>query len=129
MPTRSVIVSWAAKATMLVNLPSSFPRTKDTNVNFQDTVTYIYNTLTALDYYDVTLQPWTSYVQQSGDFSLAIDGENITNAILFDYSASGDVSAPIVPVANLGCDQVRSLLENFGPNQLTSNLVGLPSRG
>lgn len=98
-------------------------------MNFQDTVTYIYNTLTALDYYDVTLQPWTSYVQQSGDFSLAIDGENITNAILFDYSASGDVSAPIVPVANLGCDQVRSLLENFGPNQLTSNLVGLPSRG
>ncbi|EKG11208.1 Glycoside hydrolase family 47 [Macrophomina phaseolina MS6] len=70
-----------------------------------DTVTYIYNTLSALDYYDVTLQPWTSYVQQSGDFSLAIDGENITTAILFDYSSSGTASASIVPVSNVGCEQ------------------------
>lgn len=72
-----------------------------------DTVTYIYETLTALgDYYDVTLQPWSSVVQVSGEASLAIDGTNITEASLMEYSASGDVSAPLVPVSNFGCDQV-----------------------
>ena len=74
-----------------------------------DTVTYIYNTLSALDYYDVTLQPWASVVQTFGEASLAIDGEAIDEATLMDYSASGNVTAPLVPVANLGCEQVNIL--------------------
>lgn len=73
-------------------------------------MTYLYNTLTALDYYDVTLQPWTSVVQTFGEASLAIDGETIDEATLLDYSASGNVTAPLVAVSNLGCDQVGFLL-------------------
>lgn len=84
-----------------------------------DTVTYIYETLTALgDYYDVTLQPWSSVVQVSGEASLAIDGTNITEATLMEYSASGDVSAPLVPVSNFGCDQVCiDFASNFHPKR------------
>ncbi|EOD52192.1 Glycoside hydrolase family 47 [Neofusicoccum parvum] len=69
-----------------------------------DTVTYVYNTLTALDYYDVTLQPWSSIVQSSGEASLAIDDAAVDSATLMDYSPSGNVTAPLVAVSNQGCD-------------------------
>ncbi|KAL0258706.1 hypothetical protein SLS55_006208 [Diplodia seriata] len=88
-----------------------------------DTVTYIYETLTALgDYYDVTLQPWSSVVQVSGEASLAIDGANITDASLMEYSSSGNVSAPLVAVSNFGCDQ------SDYPSEVSGN-VALISRG
>lgn len=75
-----------------------------------DTVTYVYNTLTALDYYDVTLQPWSSIVQSSGEASLAIDDAAVDSATLMDYSPSGNVTAPLVAVSNQGCDTVGSPL-------------------
>ena len=57
---------------------------------------------TVADYYTYTRQPFEAlYSQASGNFSA--DGTDYEPTI-FQYSASGSVTAPIVAVANLGCN-------------------------
>ena len=57
---------------------------------------------TVADYYTYTRQPFEAlYSQASGNFSA--DGTDYEPSI-FQYSASGSVTAPIVAVANLGCN-------------------------
>lgn len=73
-----------------------------------DTVTYLYNQLTAPaleGYYNVTLQPWLGTVQVSGTGSLTVNG-GFRNVSVADFSPSGNASAPIAVVRNLGCSAV-----------------------
>lgn len=75
-----------------------------------DTVTWLYNELTSLgDYYNVTLQPWNGRVQTSGTASFVANGAD-QPTIVGQYSPStvGTVTAPVVNVANLGCNPVCS---------------------
>ncbi|KAF2396070.1 putative aminopeptidase Y [Trichodelitschia bisporula] len=68
-----------------------------------DTVTYLYNQLTALNYYNVTLQPWQGLIQLSGTAALFVNTWNIST-IVAQFSPSGNISAPLTAVANLGCN-------------------------
>ena len=71
-----------------------------------DTVTYLYNQLTSLgDYYNVTLQPWSAFVDLGGNITLTIDG-TLVPARRFTFGPSGNVEGQIVPVGNLGCNAV-----------------------
>lgn len=71
-----------------------------------DTVNYIYNTLTALgDYYDVQKQEWSSLIQTEGNATFSANDVPLQADVL-SYSPSGDVTAPLVLVNNLGCDAV-----------------------
>ncbi|KAJ4289717.1 hypothetical protein N0V90_011047 [Kalmusia sp. IMI 367209] len=54
-------------------------------------------------YYKIQTQTFWDPVMLNGTLSLEIDGE-ATDGGLFDYSASGDVSAPLVVVSNQGCE-------------------------
>jgi carboxypeptidase Q len=68
-----------------------------------DTVNYIKKELEALDgYYKVELQPFTTLVQLNGTADLSI-GNQTYNPGLMEYSPSGEVTAPLVVVSNLGC--------------------------
>jgi hypothetical protein len=79
-----------------------------------DTVYWLKDTLESLDgYYNVSLQQFFTVAQLSGSInSFEVDGAVPLNGsyLLFDYSASGNVTAPLVPVNNLGCNAV-------GPDQ------------
>ncbi|KAI4632599.1 uncharacterized protein J4E87_002073 [Alternaria ethzedia] len=71
-----------------------------------DTVKWLKKELESTSYYDVTLQPFSNYVMLNGTLNkFTIDGRMINSTIL-EYSASTDglVTAPIVPVNNLGCE-------------------------
>jgi hypothetical protein len=71
-----------------------------------DTVKYLKKTLESLDgYYKVELQPFSSPVQINGTFALTVDGTT-TESGAMEYSPSGNVSAPLVVVSNLGCEAV-----------------------
>jgi Zn-dependent M28 family amino/carboxypeptidase len=66
------------------------------------TVDWVYKTLKSLNYYNVVKQPFESiYSEASG--TLTIGGEDIQMQPM-TYTPAGDVSAPLVPVANLGCE-------------------------
>lgn len=75
-----------------------------------DTINYIYDTLNALDgYYDVELQPFDTLVQESGDFAFSV-GDQAYETAEMEFSPSGDVTAPLVVVNNLGCEAVSKTL-------------------
>ena len=70
------------------------------------TVDYLVAELSALDgYYTVETQAFSAWVHAGAQFSLLIDGVN-TSAGVFDFTASGNVSGPIVVVPNGGCELV-----------------------
>lgn len=69
------------------------------------TVEYVAGLLNATGYYDVELQPWSTLVPLGGNASFFANGVS-QNASLFSYSASGNVTAPVVAVSNLGCAAV-----------------------
>ncbi|KAL2160731.1 hypothetical protein VTH06DRAFT_928 [Thermothelomyces fergusii] len=67
------------------------------------TVDFLYYTLKAWDYYDVTKQPFKE-IFSSGSASLSVDGEAVKAEVL-TYTPSGyAVDTPVVEVANVGCD-------------------------
>ncbi|KAF2180249.1 hypothetical protein K469DRAFT_640064 [Zopfia rhizophila CBS 207.26] len=69
-----------------------------------DTVNYLVEELEALDgYYKVEKQEWHSLAQVNGTASLLINGTDY-NPNVMEYSPSGNVTAPIVVVNNLGCN-------------------------
>ncbi|KAF2491679.1 Zn-dependent exopeptidase [Lophium mytilinum] len=69
-----------------------------------DTVAYLIKELTSLDdYYTVERQEWSSLVQISAEGNLTIDGTKYAASIM-EYSASGEVTAPLVSISNKGCE-------------------------
>ncbi|KAF1810153.1 Zn-dependent exopeptidase [Eremomyces bilateralis CBS 781.70] len=68
-----------------------------------DTVDFLYKELSKLNYYNVTLQPWSALIQESGDANFTLDGEKQSTSI-FSYSPSGNATSPLVIVDNLGCE-------------------------
>jgi Zn-dependent M28 family amino/carboxypeptidase len=71
-----------------------------------DTVNWLKKELESTSYYDVTLQPFSNYVQLNGTINtFTVDGAAV-EAVLFEYSNStdGTVTAPLVAVSNLGCE-------------------------
>jgi Zn-dependent M28 family amino/carboxypeptidase len=66
------------------------------------TVDYIYETLTALDYFDVVKQPFTE-LYSAGTAELTAAGTEYEAGVM-TYSPAGVIQAvPLVAVANLGC--------------------------
>lgn len=65
------------------------------------TVDYLFDTLKALDYYDVVKQPFVE-IYSDGSGSLTVAGEPVAAQIM-TYTPGGRVSGSIVPVANVGC--------------------------
>jgi Zn-dependent M28 family amino/carboxypeptidase len=71
-----------------------------------DTVQWLKKELESTSYYDVTIQPFSNYVQVSGAVnSFSINNQTV-NGTLFEYSNStaGVVTAPLVAVSNFGCE-------------------------
>ncbi|KAF5310485.1 hypothetical protein D9611_012322 [Ephemerocybe angulata] len=66
------------------------------------TVSYIKTLLDLTGYYDTQLQTFP-YLFSSGSATFAANNEEFTTK-WFTYGPSGDVTALLVPVANLGCD-------------------------
>ena len=71
------------------------------------TVNYLYDTLVATGYYDVSIQPF--YVDSIDSESASVNGAEIEAAAM-ESTPGGIVTAPLVPVANTGCDAVSFLL-------------------
>ena len=71
-----------------------------------DTVNWLKKELESTSYYDVTLQPFSNYVQISGAVNSFTIGGQAVNGTLFEYSNStaGVVTAPLVAVSNFGCE-------------------------
>jgi Zn-dependent M28 family amino/carboxypeptidase len=71
-----------------------------------DTVQWLKRELESTSYYDVTLQPFSNYVQVSGAVNSFSINNQIVNGTLFEYSNStaGVVTAPLVAVSNFGCE-------------------------
>ncbi|KAF1982168.1 Zn-dependent exopeptidase [Aulographum hederae CBS 113979] len=87
----------------------------------QGTVDWIYDSLDELDYYDVVRQPFVALVQTVGEGNVTVKGE-VLEAALMEYSPGGQVTAPIVAVANIGCEPADY------PASLSGN-IALISRG
>ncbi|KAF1844681.1 Zn-dependent exopeptidase [Cucurbitaria berberidis CBS 394.84] len=70
-----------------------------------DTVNWLKEELEALDgYYDVSLQNFFTVAMITGQINaFKVSGSN-ASASLFEYSASGNATAPLVVVANRGCN-------------------------
>ena len=66
------------------------------------TVDYLYKTLTSLDYYKVTKQPFTE-IYSEGTGTLTVDGQAIAAGIM-TYTPGGEAAGSLVSVANVGCD-------------------------
>ncbi|KAK3387977.1 hypothetical protein B0H63DRAFT_471287 [Podospora didyma] len=85
------------------------------------TTDYLYDTLTALDYYDVVKQPFTELFS-SGSGSLTINGAKF-EAQIMTYTASGkSTNVPLKQASNFGC-----AAEDY-PSDVAGNIV-LISRG
>ncbi|KAI0120969.1 hypothetical protein BJ170DRAFT_715140 [Xylariales sp. AK1849] len=84
------------------------------------TVDYLYDTLSALDYYDVIKQPLVQLLF-GGNTSLLV-GDVDYEASVMTYSPSGIASAPLVLVSNVGCN-----VTDF-PAEVEGN-IALISRG
>ncbi|KAH7073663.1 hypothetical protein BKA63DRAFT_472031 [Paraphoma chrysanthemicola] len=91
-----------------------------------DTIYWIKDTLEALDgYYNVSLQEFFTVAQLNGTINtFTVDGETPPEGsfLLFDYSATGNVTAPLVVVNNLGCNA------SDYPAEVSGN-IALISRG
>lgn len=70
------------------------------------TVDYLYNILSALDYYDVWLQEF-EWLYAAGEATFEAEGTTYTS-LYFTYApnSNGTITAEIVPVVNLGCELV-----------------------
>ncbi|KAF2462418.1 hypothetical protein BDY21DRAFT_331354 [Lineolata rhizophorae] len=68
-----------------------------------DTVDFLYDTLVALDYYDVYKQPFNLSASMGGTGDFFVNEVN-QSALIMDFSPNGTVAATVVPVDNLGCD-------------------------
>jgi Zn-dependent M28 family amino/carboxypeptidase len=79
------------------------------------TVDYLYSTLSSLDYYDVTKHEFVELFS-SGRASLSAGGVRY-NPGLMTYTPSGNISRPLVRIANLGC-----AASDF-PTQVTGNIA------
>ncbi|KAK3373033.1 hypothetical protein B0T24DRAFT_622009 [Lasiosphaeria ovina] len=66
------------------------------------TVDYLYNTLSALDYYDVTKQAFTD-IFSAGSAKLTVAGSDV-DAHILTYTPGGTATSTLVAVSNLGCD-------------------------
>lgn len=67
------------------------------------TVDWLVETLEATGYYDVEKQPFTElYAEADGTFSA---GGEVIETETFSYTPGGEVTAPIVLVNNLGCEE------------------------
>ncbi|KAK1750357.1 hypothetical protein QBC47DRAFT_331889 [Echria macrotheca] len=84
------------------------------------TVDYLFDTLSATGYYDVYKQPFTE-VYSDGDAKLVINGAEIPSQIM-TYTPSVAADAPLVAVSNLGCEA-----EDFPAD--VSGAIALISRG
>jgi carboxypeptidase Q len=67
------------------------------------TVNYLINTISALNYYDIEVQPFT-VPSASADLSV--------NSVVYEvapmtFTAEGTPQGPVVVVSNLGCDAVN----------------------
>lgn len=62
---------------------------------------WIYDTVTALDYYDVTKHEFT--LINGGTAALAVSGKSYEAAVFGSSAALAPTTAPLVAVANLGC--------------------------
>jgi len=89
-----------------------------------DTVNWLKKELESTSYYDVTLQPFSNFVQISGAVNSFSIGGQAVNGTLFEYSNStaGVVTAPLVAVSNFGCEA------SDYPADLSGN-IALISRG
>jgi len=91
-----------------------------------DTIYWLKETLESLDgYYNVSLQEFFTVAQINGTINaFTVEGATPPEGsyLLFDYSASGNVTAPLVPVSNLGCNATDY------PATLSGN-IALISRG
>jgi Zn-dependent M28 family amino/carboxypeptidase len=67
------------------------------------TVDYLYKTLKSLNYYHVAKQPFTE-IYSSGTGSLSVDNGAAIAAEILTYTPGGEATAPLVAVANHGCD-------------------------
>lgn len=85
-----------------------------------DTVNFLYETLAATSYYDVSLQEFVELFS-GGNASLSTNGEE-QEATLLTYTPSGSANAPLIAAQNLGC-----LPEDFPPE--AAEAVVLISRG
>ena len=75
------------------------------------TLNSIYDTLKATGYYEVERQPFLTG-KTTGTTNLTVDNQKVSPVNIFDYTPSAEVSAPLVIVANLGCDEVCILTIN-----------------
>lgn len=91
----------------LLSFAEKYPgRTRITGSNgHSDTINWLKTELESLGgYYDVSLQEFFTVVMVSGAINtFTVDGEAV-EALLFDFSGSGNVTAPLVVVNNLGCE-------------------------
>jgi hypothetical protein len=86
----------------------------------QATVDFLFDTLNETGYYDVFLQEFVA-LYSGGPSELTVNGEEI-DALIMTYTASGDVSGPLVLVDNLGCEE-----GDFPPE--VEGAIALISRG
>lgn len=73
------------------------------------TVNYLVDTLDALDYYDIEVQPFT-VPSASGTLSVS---EVSYEVAPMTFTPEGTVSAPVILVSNLGCDAVSVVNPNL----------------
>jgi carboxypeptidase Q len=69
------------------------------------TVNYLVEQLTALNYYDVEVQPFTV---PSASATLSVNGQTYEVAPM-TFTSAGSPEGPLVVVANLGCDAVSKI--------------------
>lgn len=65
------------------------------------TVDWLYESLTKLDYYDVTKQPFTE-LYAAGTADITVDGEPLEAAIM-TYTPAGSGSGSLILASNVGC--------------------------
>jgi len=96
------------------------------NPGHNDTIYWLKDTLESLDgYYNVSLQEFSTVVQFNGSVNaFSVDGAAVDEAsyLLFDYSATGNATAPLVVVSNVGCNATDY------PAEVSGN-IALISRG
>lgn len=96
----------------------------------ESSLQYVLDSLTALDHYDITIQNFSIPTSSS---SLSIDVTAYASSP-FTFSPAGVVAAPLVAVANLGCNSVGYLSSATFPMSsaakgLTFLAVRLSTRG
>jgi hypothetical protein len=88
-----------------------------------DTVYWLKGTLESLDgYYNVSLQNFFAVVQLNGtinSFTVGNSTPPVAATLLLKFSPSGNVTAPLAVVKNVGCNAVRPLAPSNDVRDLT----------